>query len=279
MAPLEATVNQLREKTLPSIAIQDSAVTDQSGRIAPNMRALAILEVLGQQGRAMTPTEIGHILGLPKQTAHRLCKSLVREGYLARDGHSKHLRPSRRARHIAAGILHASRTHIARHQVLIDVASHVGETVNFVGPEDAGMIYLDRVETDWPFRVQLPVGTHVPFHCTASGKTFLASLPGRARQAMVASLPLDRLTANTLTTPQALLDELDEIRRRGYALDNEEFYDDMVALAVPVLDPQGRYCASLAFHGPLPRLTLDKAIAEAGFLKAAAARLSQAIFS
>ena len=64
---------------------------------------------------------------------------------------------------MASGILHASRLHIARHQILQDVAATVGETVNFVVPEDAGMSYFDRVETDWPFRVQLPVGTHVLF--------------------------------------------------------------------------------------------------------------------
>jgi DNA-binding IclR family transcriptional regulator len=139
------------------------------------------------------------------------------------------------------------------------VADEVGETVNFVVPDSAGMIYVDRVETDWPFRVQLPVGTHVPFHCTASGKTFLASLTPKARQAMVRSLQLKNLTPNTLCTEDALLFELKQVAKNGYALDREEFFTGMVAVAVPILDERSRYVASLAFHGPIQRLTYEDA--------------------
>jgi len=169
-------------------------------RIPTNLRTLMILEVLGTSDRALSPTEINKSIGLPKQTIHRLCAKLEQEGFLAREEDGKKLRPTRRARLMASGLLHASRDHIARHQVMQRVADEVGETVNFVVPDSQGMIYVDRVETDWPFRVQLPVGTHVPFHCTASGKTFLASLAPKARQAMVRSLQLKELTPNTICT-------------------------------------------------------------------------------
>ena len=174
-------------------------------RIPTNLRTLLILEVLGRSDRALSPTEINQSIGLPKQTIHRLCAKLEHEWFLAREEDGKKLRPTRRSRLMASGLLHASRNHIARHQVMQRVADEVGETVNFVVPDSAGMIYVDRVETDWPFRVQLPVGTHVPFHCTASGKTFLASLTPKARQAMVRSLQLKNLTPNTLCTEDALL--------------------------------------------------------------------------
>ena len=74
------------------------------------------------------------------------------------------------------GLLYNSRDHMARRQILLNIANKVKETVNFVVPEASGMNYIDRVETDWAFRIQLPIGTNVPFHCTASGKCFLASL-------------------------------------------------------------------------------------------------------
>ena len=177
-------------------------------RIPTNLRTLLILEVLGQSDRPLSPTEINHEIGLPKQTIHRLCTKLEQEGFLARETDGKKLRPTRRARLMASGILHSSRDHIARYQVMQRVAEDVGETVNFVVPDSGGMIYIDRIETDWPFRVQLPVGTHVPFHCTASGKTFLASLSPKARLAMVRSLRLQSLTPNTLCTDTSLLAEL-----------------------------------------------------------------------
>ena len=92
---------------------------------------------------------------------HRLFSTLLAEGFLARDDGNNGLRPGRRLRMIASGILHASSAHVARHQVLRALAADIGETVNFVVPEDRGMKYLDRVETDWAFRIQLPVGTAV----------------------------------------------------------------------------------------------------------------------
>ncbi|KMW60305.1 Transcriptional regulator, IclR family [Candidatus Rhodobacter oscarellae] len=247
-------------------------------RIPTNLRTLLILEVLGKSDHAMTATEINEQLGLPKQTVHRLCTTLEREGFLARQGNTNRFLPARRLRALGSGLLHTSQSHIARHQVLIDIAREVRETVNYVVPETTGMAYLDRVETDWPFRIQLPVGSNVPFHCTASGKTFMASMAPKARRAFVAGLDLQKLTAQTVAEPQSLLDELAVTAKRGYALDDEEFMDGMVAIAVPVLDTQGRYFASLAFHGPVQRMALDEAVTQLPVLQAGAERLRTALF-
>ncbi len=248
-------------------------------RIPTNLRTLLILEALGRSDRALTATELNETLGLPKQTVHRLCTTLEQAGFLARQGNSKRYHPARRLRDLGAGLLHNSRLHIARRQILMDVARQVRETVNFVVPEDSGMSYLDRVETDWLFRIQLPIGTHVPFHCTASGKCFLASLAPKARRAFVASLTLERLTAATHTSPDSLLADLARIAKRGYSLDEEEFIEGMVAIAVPVTDTSGRFIAALAFHGPTSRLSIKDAIDRRQVLLDAANRLRHALFA
>ena len=247
-------------------------------RIPTNLRAILVLEAMGRQSGPVPAAEIGRLVGLPKQTAHRLCNTLVEEGYLARDTKRGPLRPGRRAREMASGILHISAGHVARHQILKSVADQVGETVNFVMPEDPGMSYKDRVETNWPFRIQLPVGSHVPFHCTASGKTFLATLPVAERRRILGGIKLDPLTRNTITKIDDLMDELATVARQGYALDNEEFLDAMVAVAVPVRDRSGRYFASLATHGPVQRLSLEKLVSLAPLLHDASERLTTVIF-
>jgi DNA-binding IclR family transcriptional regulator len=226
-------------------------------RIATNMRTLLILEVVGTSGEPMTPTEINQSIGLPKQTIHRLCATLVEEGFLVYEPNGKRLRAARRARVLGAGLLHSSRDHILRRQILVDLAIKTGETINYVIPEDDGMSYLDRVETGWAFRVQLPIGSNVPFHCTASGKTFLASLDIRKRRAFARGLTLERKTPKTITDPDTLLRELSTVAKDGFAIDNEEFMDGMVAIAVPVTDDAGRFLAAIACHGPNVRLSLD----------------------
>ena len=262
---------------MSELPVRDNGQGRSGERIATNLRTLLILEIMGRSDDALTPTQINQELGLPKQSIHRLCATLVEQGFLAYEPDGKKLRPARRMRAMASGILHASRLHIARHQILQDVAATVSETVNFVVPEEAGMSYKDRVETDWPFRVQLPVGTHVPFHCTASGKTFMATLSPRARRIMVESIRLEACTPNTITDPERLLAELDQIASQGYALDREEFMEGMVAIAVPVRDHDNRFMAALAFHGPTVRLSTENMVARRNVLVEAAANLTQAL--
>lgn len=247
-------------------------------RIPTNLRTLRILEVLGRSDQAMTATEINEVLGLPKQTVHRLCATLEQNGFIARVGHTKRYQVARRLRDLGSGLLHNSRDHIARRQILKNLANDVGETVNFVIPEDDGMRYLDRVETDWAFRIQLPIGTNVPFHCTASGKCFLASLPAKQRKSLVESLKLEQNTRHTHGSAETLLTELAEIRSRGYSLDHEEFMDGMIALAVPITDAQGRFVAAIAMHGPTQRLSLDLLISQVDRMQDAAAKLGQMLF-
>ncbi|MDU8945271.1 IclR family transcriptional regulator [Ovoidimarina sediminis] len=246
-------------------------------RIPTNLRTLLILEILGKSDGAMTATEINENLGLPKQTVHRLCTTLEKNGFIVRQGNSRRFLPARRLRDLGAGILHNSRLHIARRQILRELAQEVGETVNFVVPEDDGMSYVDRVETDWVIRIQLPIGTHVPFHCTASGKCFMASLAPKARKRFVDALKLKPLTPKTHTDQAALLTDLSAIADRGYSLDDQEFIDGMVAIAVPVRDPEGRFMAALACHGPTQRISIQDAVARKDVLQNAARRLSETI--
>lgn len=245
----------------------------ETDRIPTTMRLLLILEVIADAGRPMTAAELGREMDLPKQTIHRLCSTLLDEGFLVTEGSSKRLLPGRRARHVAAGVLHTSPNHIIRRQILKRVSQTVKETVNFSAPRDDGMVYLDRVETDWAFRIQLPIGTQVPFHATASGKAYLASLPPRKRKALVGALTMEALTPRTHTDPATLLKELNLIAKRGYSLDNEEMLEGLVAMAVPILDAEGRFIAAIAFHGPIQRVTIDMAIQHLPLLQAAAADL------
>lgn len=247
-------------------------------RLPTNIRALMVLEALSKQDRALTPTEIGVEIGLPKQSAHRLCMALMEHGFLTYAEDQRRMRPSLRTRNMSQGLLHASQFHTERRLILKEVARHVRETVNFSVPSEEGMRYRDRVETDWAFRIQLPVGSDVPFHCTASGKTYLANLAPQRQKRLLENLTLDKLTENTIFDIDALRIELKQIKRQGYAVDNEEFMDGMVALAVPIFDPMERYVASLAFHGPRQRLSDQTLIDNLAAVQRGVAKLKALMF-
>ena len=138
------------------------------------------------------------------------------------------------------------------------------------------MLYLDRVETDWPLRVQLADWfSHVPLHCTASGKMYLSTLNDAHLQLYLDAATLDRRTDATITDPGKLMDEIHLTRERQYSEDAEEFMDGMVAIAVPILDDQGRLVSTVSFHAPSIRLTLAEARVHVPRLRSASEALSR----
>lgn len=251
---------------------------DDVNRIPTNLRMLLIFEALATSGRPMTPSELGEEIDLPKPTLHRLCTTLEAEGFLIRDHHSGRLRPAQRTRAMAVGLQTVSRLHIARRMVLKSVASKIEETCNIAAPSVGGMIYLDRVDTLWPLRFQLPIGTEVPFHCTASGKLFLASFGDAALSSILDAIDLSAEAPNTITNKDALRSEIAAIREAGYSWDHEEFMAGMIAFAVPVADPQGRFACSLAFHAPVQRIGFEDGRAHVATLREGARRIQAVLY-
>ena len=137
---------------------------------------------------------------------------------------------------LSANVQSSLRIRTARLAVLTELAERVRETCNISTPDRHAMTYLERVETKWPLRIQLPIGTAVPFHCTASGKMYLSTLRSSHLRQYLTSARLDSHTARTRTDPEILIREIAQIRKQGFSTDDEEFLDGMIAIAVPVLD-------------------------------------------
>lgn len=253
----------------------DSSSTEKT--IPTNLRLLLLLEELARVGAPITPTAANDMLGLPKPTIHRLFHTLEEEGFLQRDIDGRSYAPGVRLRRFAGAILSTTRIRMLRQAVLSALAEEVGGTCNIARPERHAMIYLDRVETKWPLRIQLPVGTEVPFHCTASGKMYLSTLKPRLFAKYLGIVRLEAHTDYTLTDPDALSSEIDMIRDQGYSTDNQEFMTGMVAVAVPLLDSQQRLMSTLSIHAPLQRLNMDDLKKHLPRLQAAAAELSELV--
>ncbi len=251
---------------------------------APNLRPMAILEEVARAGVPVTPTEVNRQLGLPKQTLHRLFQTLESEGYLRRSHDGRSYGPGDRLNRLAIDVVSSQRVRTVRLAILTDLADKIGETCNIALPEGDAMVYLDRVETQWPLRIQLPTGTRVPLHATASGKLYLAGLDGRRLDAWLSVASLERHTGRTLTKAAALRAELAIVRERGYATDDEEFMDGMVAIAVPVhgtgqdgASGTARLVSTLSFHAPTQRMDLRAAVGWLDTLRKAASGLEAAL--
>ena len=248
---------------------------DSDKAIPTNLRLLLLLEEIARVGVPVTPTAANEVLGLPKPTIHRLFHRLEEEGFLQRDIDGRSYSAGQRLRRMSVNVLSSSRLRTVRLAVLNALTQDVGETCNLATPDRDGMVYLDRVETKWPLRIQFPVGTIVPFHCTASGKMYLSSLAPHLMAKYLSSAILEQHSTSTLTDPAALQAELELTRTRGYSTDAEEFMEGMVAVAVPVRDNLGRLMSTLSLHAPTQRVSLDTLIGHLDRLREAADDLSE----
>lgn len=251
----------------------DDADIGPKTQIAPNLRLIFIIEEIARAGAPVTASALSEALGLPTATIHRLLATAEEEGLVQRDLDGRSYAVGRRMRRLSGNILSSQRIRTERLLVMRALAETVGETCNLAAPMRHGMVYLDRVETHWPLRIQLAVGTQVPFHATASGKMYLSSLRSDKLNRTLKWLELTHHTDRTLTDAEPLRDALAITRQRGYATDDEEFMEGMSAIAVPIRGSQGRLLSTLSIHAPVQRHDVASLVGRLADLQSAAKQI------
>jgi DNA-binding IclR family transcriptional regulator len=238
-------------------------------------KALRVLEAVAERKHPLAIAEIAAALDLPQPTAHRIVTALEKLGFVAREPGRRRVVEGRRLVGLGLNVLQAAAGSGARHAVLAALAKKTGESCNLGVMAGGNVVYVDRVESQWPLGLRFEPGSRVPLHCTAIGKLLLSQLPEEALEAQLANGPLTRYTATTITDPRRLKAELKRIRRQGYSTDNQEFMSGVVCIAVPVPGPRdGRVCAGLAISAAEARLTLAGAKRFLPDLREAAARIA-----
>ncbi|MCB1800348.1 MAG: IclR family transcriptional regulator [Gammaproteobacteria bacterium] len=221
------------------------------------LRGLIVLEKVVQAQRPISATDLLEDVDLPKPTLNRILQQLEEEGLLQREPVNRRYMPGPRTREMALGVMSNRAVGAPRHAILKALSEEIGETCNCTMLDGDHTVYFDRVEANWPYRIQLPVGSQLPLHCTASGKLFLANMSQRLRQRLINAAPLKRYTDRTITDPKLLNDELSRIELDGIGIDNEEFMTGMVAIAVPVFNASNNICFTVAAHAPTVRKPLE----------------------
>ena len=137
------------------------------------------------------------------------------------------------------------------------------------------VLYLDRVESNFPLRAELHPGSRVPVHCTGLGKLFLAYLPPRTRKRLLDRIELKTFTERTLTSPDAIEEDCAETRQRGYSVNNQEYHDGIISVAVPVYSDADNVIAGLAIHAPAARMSVEDAVKHVPLLNEYAAMMAE----
>ncbi len=241
-------------------------------------KALRVLETVAARKRPLSIAEIAAALDLPQPTAHRIVGTLERLGFVGREPGSRRVVEGGRLVGLGLDVLRTAASSGARHAILALLARKTGESCNLGVMANGHVVYVDRVESQWPLGLRFEPGSRVPLHCTAIGKLMLSQLPEPVLEAQLANEPLVRYTASTITEVRRLKKELRRTRRQGFSTDNQEFMSGVVCIAVPVQGPRdGQVCAGLAISAAQARLTLAGVKRFLPDLRAAAAKLSRTL--
>lgn len=225
-------------------------------------RALALLElVAGADG--LTLTEISQRAGMAPSTAHRLLTTLESRGFVQMLTASGEWVVGVEAFRTGTAFLRRVKPADMGRTVMRDLMETCGETVNLGIPEDDVVVFISQVETHEAIRAFFRPGTRSLMHASGIGKSLLAQLPEDRVKRILQRTGLPKFTPHTLIDPKRLAADLAGVRRRGWAIDNEERTPGMRCVAAPIFNEFREAVAGISVSGPSVRMT-DERLGELG---------------
>lgn len=211
-------------------------------------RSFSILEFLANSCTGRCLAEITRALELPKSSAHRAVQTLWRQGYLARNERTGRYHLSFKLFLLGNKALTRTDLHFRARPALFRLMRETALTVFMGVPAENEAVLIDQVQPSGPSMMGGWTGRGMGFHCTAIGKALLAHSPSTVIARVLASGRI-RYNENTLVSARSLLRELAEIRRLGYATDNEEHTLGLRSIGAPVFDYEGNAVAAISVGG------------------------------
>lgn len=219
-------------------------------------KTLSFLEYMVLKQEPVRLIDIAKDLGMTNTTAARYLNTLMDKGYIEQNPatleYSATFKIVALANHVSK---HKDLKQIAR-PYLEQLAKTFGESANIAVEENMNSVYIDVIrESNASLMAIQHVGNAAPMHCTGNGKLLLLNYKDDELDRFISMKGIPRFTENTYATKEDLKLELERIRRRGYAYDEEECEIGIRCLAFPVFDAPGRIIAGMSVTGPKGRMT------------------------
>jgi len=243
--------------------------TSDQGRSVAD-RVFILLEALADADSPPTLSELTDLTNLPMPTIHRLLRFLTSQGYVRQEPSKRYalgLRMIRFGQSASRGLDSWAAPHLA------GPVEKFGETTNMAMLEGDSCVYVAQVPSPRSMRMFTQVGHVVMPHCTGVGKAILSMLTDQQVTNLLERTGMPARTDHTLTTSEAMLPALAEIRELGYALDDGEQELGVRCVAVPLTGLP--FLAAISISGPSSRITMSDVPSIAPELQAVAAEISR----
>ncbi len=221
-------------------------------------RAFSILEQLSGHPQGMQITKLAEETGLSKSTVHRLLSTLIELKYVKQDTDTERYSIGYRALYLSRNLLNTSSLISNTKPFLQKLVDKINETIHLCVEENEEIVYIDKIESNQTIRMSSRIGSRAPMYCTGVGKIILSGKTEEEFFDIVNRINFIKKTPNTILNSSDLFEEIKQIRRQGYALDDIENEEGIRCIAVPIYDFSGKIVASFSVSGPSSRITHEK---------------------
>ncbi len=250
---------------------------DRLGRVQSLVRAFGLLDTLAKHDDGLTLTQVAALAKLPRSTAHRLLTTMAALRYVEFDPANNCWMIGVQAFALGSAFVQVRDLGRLGRPIMRSMMVEANEIVNIAVSDTEGVRYVGQVRPIDQRASTCQPGTHLPMHTTASGKVLLAHWKPTELDSFLQGRPLARRTYASIVEKSALVLQLDQIRSRGFAIDDQENSTGMRCVAAPVFDRNNRVRASLSISGSITRLPDQRLNTLGHSLAAAARRMSEDI--
>lgn len=237
------------------------------------VRAFALLDAVATDHRGRPLADLARLTGVPEATAHRLLNVLA-DLHVVRLGENGRWRVGRHCLELGAAYLESVELRSEARELLRRLNEETEETCALGVLDGDRVVYVDKIDSPHPVRINSGLGRSNPAATTALGRAILAwSTPAQVDAVLAEGIP--RRTAGTIVDPPSLRAELLRCRERGYSVDTAENELGIRGIGAPVIDYRGIPVAAISVAGPENRLTADRVPAVGTATAEAAAELSR----
>jgi len=229
----------------------------QHSTLSSVRNAARLLKEFSYGSREIGVTELARRLGIGKSTAHRLLHTLTEEKLLERDPYTGSYRLGLAMYELGSAVSRHTDMHEACAPVLDQLRNATRETVQIGVLDGREVVYVERRESPQALRLFGRIGHRNDAHCTSSGKVLLAYLPETTLDELLNGWELKAQTPFTITDLDRLREQLEQIRRRGWAAQSNETEMGAASVAAPIRNGLGEVVAALSVAGPVQRLQGD----------------------
>lgn len=275
-------INRTKEiKAKVELINKATSQKSSGGRIIQSVdRAADVLETLAGQAGECSLNEISTLVSLNPSTCHHLLRTLMRREFIRQDPRTKMYSLGNKILELAQAKSRQIDLIRLATPTLRSLTGETGETSILSKIQGRELSVLANINSTQMVRVDgAAAGKSNAAHATATGKAILAWLPEGEIAAIIADKGMPKFTDKTTTSLANLLSELAMVRRHGYAIDDEEFQNQVVSISAAIRAHSGTVVASIGCSLPKERATQERLMEIKNHVKAAAKSLSKELGS